>query len=345
MPMNGYQRIAAALRGERPDVTPVMLHNFMMAAREAGVTMREFRRDPRALARSFIQAVEKYGYDGVLVDVDTATLAGAVGVPVDLPGDAPGRTTGGCLRALAGAADLPPVDVGRYPVIQVWLEGVRLLKQHFGNEVYLRGNCDQAPYSLACLMRGMDDWMMEIMDPRNAEPAHRLLAYCEEAVRQFIQLMSETGCHMVSNGDSLAGPDMVSPRIYREFAFPYEQHVVGFAHRLGLPYVLHICGKTDRILDEMVATGSDALELDYKTDAQLAHDKLKDKATFIGNLDPSGVLAQGAPGQVEEKTRELLAIFADTPRFILNAGCAMPSTTPAENLRTMIRVARGGASA
>ena len=37
--MNGYQRIVAALRGERPDTTPVMLHNFMMAAREAGVSM------------------------------------------------------------------------------------------------------------------------------------------------------------------------------------------------------------------------------------------------------------------------------------------------------------------
>ena len=30
--MNGRERIAAALRGERPDRVPVMLHNFMPAA-------------------------------------------------------------------------------------------------------------------------------------------------------------------------------------------------------------------------------------------------------------------------------------------------------------------------
>ena len=35
--MNGLERIMAALRGEQPDKTPVMLHNFMMAAREAGL--------------------------------------------------------------------------------------------------------------------------------------------------------------------------------------------------------------------------------------------------------------------------------------------------------------------
>lgn len=44
-----------------------------------------------------------------------------------------------------------------------------------------------------------------------------------------------------------------------------------------------------------------------------------------------------------EHLRELLAVFADTPRFILNAGSAIPATTPGENLRAMIRAV--GASA
>ena len=37
--MTGYERIQAALSGKRADKTPIMLHNFMMAAREAGYTM------------------------------------------------------------------------------------------------------------------------------------------------------------------------------------------------------------------------------------------------------------------------------------------------------------------
>jgi uroporphyrinogen decarboxylase len=153
--------------------------------------------------------------------------------------------------------------------------------------------------------------------------------------------MAATGAHMLSSGDSPAGPDLVSPRIYRAFALPWEKRLVDEAHRLGLPYALHICGRTDRILDDMLATGADALELDHETDAHLAHDRMKDRAVFIGNLDPSGVLALGTPDVVEAKTRELLDVFADTPRFILNAGCAIPATTPPANLRTMIRVARG----
>jgi hypothetical protein len=134
----------------------------------------------------------------------------------------------------------------------------------------------------------------------------------------------------------------LEPRRYRDFALPWEKRLAEEAHRLGLPYALHICGRTDRILDDMLATGADALELDYKTDARLAHDRMRDRAVFIGNLDPSGVLALGTPAFVEEKTRELVATFADTPRFILNAGCAIPATTRGENLRAMIRRAAVG---
>jgi len=36
--MNGYERIKSALAGKPTDKIPVMLHNFMMAAKEAGLT-------------------------------------------------------------------------------------------------------------------------------------------------------------------------------------------------------------------------------------------------------------------------------------------------------------------
>ena len=338
--MNGYQRVAGALNGCWPDVRPVMLHNFMMAARKAGVSMREYRNDPEAVARVHMQAVETYGYDGVLVDIDTATLAGAVGVPVDLPDDAPARCPDALLRSLDDVRSLPEPDVSRYRGVQVWLEAVRLLKSQFGNEIFVRGICDQAPFSLASMMRGPAAWLMDLMEEENEEHALALLDYCTEATAQFIRLMAEAGADMVSNGDSPAGPDLASPRLYSRFALAWEKRIVELAQRLGMPYALHICGKTDRILDEMVSTGADALEFDSKTDARRARETLGGKGTFIGNVDPNAVLALGDPGLVERTTRELLDVFAGTPRFILNAGCAIPATTPPENLRAMIRTAR-----
>lgn len=338
--MNGYQRIRAALAGESPDRVPVMLHNFLLAAREAGHSQRRFRESPAAIAGSFIQAVETYGYDGILVDVDTVTVAEALGVRVDHPEDQPARWAGPRISSLMQVRDLPPPEIEKHPRIRIWLEAVRRLKDYFGDEVYLRGNCDQAGFSLASMLRGPAEWMMDLVDEANREDAHALLSYCAEAAVSFIHLMAETGADMVSNGDSPAGPDLVSPAMYEEFARPYERMLVDEAHAHGLPYALHICGDTTRILDAMVATGADALELDYKTDVRAARDALKGRAVFIGNIDPSGVLALGTPALVEARAREILEVFAGVPGFILNAGCAIPAETPPANLRALIAAAR-----
>jgi uroporphyrinogen decarboxylase len=338
--MNGYQRIHAAFHGEQPDTVPIMLHNFMMAAREAGMTMQEFRTNPESISRAFLRSVETYNFDGVLLDIDTVTLAGATGVPVDYPLDEPARTSGPLLRRLEDVDELAPVDIRTFAGVQVWLEAARILHRQLGNEVYLRGNCDQCPFSLAAMIRGIDAWMMDLLDPDREERLHKLLEFACTITDQFIRHMAETGVHMVSNGDSTAGPDLVSPALYRRFALPYERRIVDAAHRLRLPYVLHICGNTNTILPDMLATGADGLELDYKTDSRLVRYTLADRAVFVGNIDPSGVLARGTPAQVAIATRELLGIFAGRPGFVLNAGCAIPPITPHENLAAMIHTAR-----
>jgi uroporphyrinogen-III decarboxylase len=170
------------------------------------------RREGRAVAESFIRAVEKYEYDGIVVDISTTTLAGALGVPVDLPEDLPARTKGSLLASLEAVAELPEPDISGYFEVRTLLEAVSLIKAHFKDDVAVRGNCDQCPFSLAASVRGMENWMLD--------------------------------------------------------------------------------------------------------------------------------LALGTPALVEQKTRELLEIFAGEPRFILNAGCAIPAETPPQNLRAMIRTAR-----
>ena len=337
--MNGYERIVAALNGNKPDRTPVMLHNFLMAAKEYGITMEQYRNHPRLIAESFMAAIDKYHYDGILVDIDTVTLAGALGVPVDFPVDGPARSHLGNLASLEDAALLKPARIEDYRYIQVWLEAVLLLSEQYKNQVYIRGNCDQAPFSLAGMMRGMQDWMVDLM-MGDEERIEYLLEYCTDATSQFIRLMSQTGCDMVSNGDSPAGPDMISPEMFAKYALPYEKRIVEVAHGLGLPYALHICGNTDTILDRMFDTGADAFELDYKTDIRKIYDKFSTTRTFIGNIDPSAVLCQGTPELVRQKTEELLSIYQYSPRLIVNAGCAIPAETPSENLKMMIETVK-----
>jgi len=337
--MNSKERIEAVLSGLVPDRTPIMLHNFMMAAKESGVTMSQYRSHPETIAMVHLNAVEKYHYDGVLIDVDTCTLAGAVGVPVDLPDDEPARLSGALLASLEQVNDLEMPDISKDERVQIWLAACRSIVRQSGGRIYIRGNCDQAAFSLASMIRGSQDWLMDIFDPSNEQLVHKLLEFSTEVACRFIDLMSQTGVDMVSNGDSMASPDLISPDMYRRFALPYEKKIVAYAHKCGKPYMLHICGCVDRIIDDMITSGADALELDYKTDITVIHSKCRDRIVFCGNIDPSGVLTLGSSDDVRQKVSELVELYSDSPRFILNAGCAIPASAPAENIYAMIETA------
>jgi uroporphyrinogen decarboxylase len=335
--MTHKDRIVSALAGKPSDKLPVMLHNFMMAAREYKVSMKQFREDPVVMAEALVRSVEKYEFDGILVDMDTVTLAGALGVPVDFPDNEPARCHLGILTDLKDWRDLPGVNIEDYMYVNNWLEAVRLVKRYVGDDIYVRGNCDQAPFSLAGMVRGSAEWMMDLYTAEEDDKLG-LLEYCTEATSQFIRLMAQTGCDMLSNGDSPAGPDLIPPDLYKKYAFPYEKIIVEESHKAGLPYTLHICGNTELILNDMIETGADALELDYKTDIRKIAEAFKDKITLIGNIDPSGVIALGKAHEVKTKTRELIKIMGNSNRFILNAGCAIPPNTPEANIWAMLDV-------
>ena len=98
--MNSLERVRTVLAGGIPDRVPVCLHNFMLAAREAGVRMEDYRVNPEAIARVHLQAVEKYGHDCILVDTDTTMLAEAMGARSECAPNEPGRIVEPAIRSL-----------------------------------------------------------------------------------------------------------------------------------------------------------------------------------------------------------------------------------------------------
>ncbi|WP_158648262.1 uroporphyrinogen decarboxylase family protein, partial [Candidatus Symbiothrix dinenymphae] len=141
-------------------------------------------------------------------------------------------------------------------------------------------------------------------------------------------------------GDSLAGPDMVSPEMYAQFAVPSELEIIEETHKCGASYLVHICGNTELILDKIATIPFDAAELDYKTPIKEIYRALHDKITLFGTVDPSGVLALGTPQRVKEETLNILNIYKGCPRLVLGAGCAIPPMAPEANIRMLVETTK-----
>ena len=80
----------------------------------------------------------------------------------------------------------------------------------------------------------------------------------------------KAGAHFTSMGDSLAGPDVTSPKMFDRFARAYEARLVKDLAADDIFVVIHICGDTTKILKYLAGYEFCGFELDYKTDAQLA---------------------------------------------------------------------------
>jgi len=189
------------------------------------------------------------------------------------------------------------------------------------------------------MLRGIEEFLMELLTEPENPAIQQLLEVCYQSHLAVHRALKKAGAHFTSMVDSLAGPDVASPEMFDQFARPYEERLVKDLAADGIFTVIHICGDTTRILDSLARYDSCGFELDYKTDAVIAKATAGARHVLFGNIDPSGVIARGTPEEVREKTRELISLWKPGAHFVLNAGCAIPPTTPPENIRALIQTA------
>ena len=170
------------------------------------------------------------------------------------------------------------------------------------------------------------------------EDIHALLDYCRRAATLFAKAQKDCGAHATSIGEAFSGPNLISPKMYRDFAFDHQKAMVQEVQEYGIPLSLHICGDASMIFKDMVNTKAKIIEIDWKVDMAMAKREAADKAVIMGNVDPSKPLVWGTPDDVRMQCRDIIECTGGIGVF-LSSGCAMGYNTPEENVRAMIETA------
>jgi MtaA/CmuA family methyltransferase len=338
--VTGLQRCQAVLAGEVADRVPVVPQTFMFAAETAGIKVGEMANSAARMVEAQVVSQAKYGYDGCVIDFDDATLAEACGAKVIFRENEPAIVD----ESELAVKDLRDVDKLKLPDpwkdgrLPVWLEATRLLKDRIGDHVFIMGRADQGPFSLACLLRGPQQFMMDLMDEENSELIKRLIDYCRQACARFALAQKEAGAHATSIGDAFAGPNLISPEMYREFALDPEIRLTEEVQAAGLPLSIHICGNANGIIADMGRTNAKILEVDWQLDIGLARRAVSPSTVLMGNVNPSDPLVFGTPADVEAAARHVIEATGGRGLF-LSSGCAMGRNTPPENMKALVAAA------
>jgi uroporphyrinogen decarboxylase len=120
--------------------------------------------------------------------------------------------------------------------------------------------------------------------------------------------------------------------IYRDLIFPYLRKLVEAAHNKGVYFVKHTDGNIWPIIDDLVATGIDALHsVDPSAGMKLAEVKQRygDKVAICGNVDAATTMAYGTPEQVLEEAKQCIRDAAlGGGYFLTTSNCIYKGVPP-----------------
>jgi uroporphyrinogen decarboxylase len=336
--MTSLERAMATVQHRIPDRVPVDLHNFLSTIAYAGFPMAQALQDGEMLAEAQIRFWRDFRHDVLLVENGVVAEAGSCGCVIEYSDDGPARVAEHILASgLDKVAELTVPDPWTSPGTSAVLRAVQVLRRELGDQVYIMGRADQGPAALAAALRGYEQFIVDLAQNEQPEAIACLLDFCVQVQRRYMIALRDAGAHGTSMGEM--GVDIIGPKLHRVFAHPYDRQVISGIGSPAFPVALHICGDATRILPEMVATGAQILELDYKTDKEVAKSALRGKATFLGPVNPELIWAAGSPSEVEDAARQALEVLAPGGEFILGPGCALGHTTPADNIHALIETA------
>jgi uroporphyrinogen decarboxylase len=239
------------------------------------------------------------------------------------------------VRTEADVASLavPPMEKLRYV-----FDAVALIRKTLDGRVPLIGFAG-SPFTLACYMiegGGSEDFrLVKTLMYARPDLMHRILDVNARAVTAYLNAQIAAGAQAVQLFDTWGGT--LAHGAYQEFSLAYSRQVLQGLTRVHgervVPRILFTKGG-GQWLEDMAASGADALGIDWQTSLGEARRRVGDKVALQGNLDPNALFAP--PGVIGAEVQHVLDAFGPGNGHVFNLGHGISQHTPPEHVAALV---------
>lgn len=335
-------RLIKALRRQPVDCTPIWL------MRQAGRYLPEYRKvreqagsfmnlctNPELACEVTLQPLERFPLDAAILFSDILTIPDAMGLGLHfVEGEGPKFE-----RPVRSQADVEKLRVVTTEEdLKYVVDAVSLIRQELNGRVPLIG-FSGSPWTLATYMvegQSTRDFSL-IKKMLYAEPdlLHRILDVLTQSVIEYLNAQIRAGAQAVQVFDTWGG--VLTTAAYREFSLRYLQMIVegieSSADGSKVPVVLFTKGG-GMWLEDIVATGCDAVGLDWSIDIGSAFDQFSDRVAMQGNLDPA--ILRSDPQVIEAQAEAIIAAVGGRSGHIFNLGHGITPDIPPEHVTALV---------
>jgi len=351
-------RIAQAVRLEKPDRVPVVMLYNSFAARVLNMPLSEFVKSSMTAAKAMLEVFDKIGpADGIdfgsyyakalpLLWLSKVQLPGK-----ELPDNAAWQIHE---QELMKPEDYDQIVNEGWPnwfpkYINERIDPNRLrevtsdsqdvpaileLWRAKGIPTLCSGMCT-IPFEMICGGRSFAKFMHDLFTmPVKVKAAFD--AMMPFMTPQALNSSKELGTQYIWVGGWRSASAMISPRLWDQFVFPYYEKVIAEVLDAGIVPILHFDSDWNRDLDrfKVFPKGRCIFAPDSMTNIFKAKEVLGDTMCIMGDV-PAAMLSLGTPDEVYKYCRKLIDELGPTG-FILHSGCDIPQNAKLENVIAMV---------
>ena len=330
--LTSKQRVLGFLNGDEVDRPPIFsgMGNVIQPVLDKyGVVFSKAHRDSELMAKAAAGMYRQYGFECAVVPFDLGVEAEALGVRMNFYDDVEGLLYPTVKeKSIRSASDVKvPRDLagsGRIPVVT---GAIKAMKKELGDEVaigvYLLG-----PFTLAGQVKELDELFEEsFLEP---EKTSQLMEKLSDFILDVFEIYKDAGADYFTLREMGATSDILSPKSFKELIKPHLKRIVS---KMPRPSILHICGDTNTIVQDMADCGANAISVDQKNNIAESRQRLGQDVILLGNFDPIKVLHKGKAEDVRAAVQQPLKDGADA----VWPGCDLWPEVPDENMRELVK--------
>jgi uroporphyrinogen decarboxylase len=197
------------------------------------------------------------------------------------------------------------------------------------------------PWTTAGNIVGIEKLCRWVM--KKPDLAHHVLRLATDFILSVWQLLTKqfgTEIMMVGISTASASNNILSPKMFERFAFPYIKEFCESLLGMGFGSIfLHICGEQNAnypIYTQLPLGNPGVISVSHEVDLEDAIAYFPDRVIY-GNIIPS-LIQSGTPEQVYEATVKAIEKGKKAKRgFILSPGCEMAPWSPPYNVWTIMK--------
>ena len=340
--MTSKERVKKTIHFEKTDRPPfAVLNGQMWIAARHGLTMASLLDLPDAGAQLLVDAYREIG-----TEIMTSGCAAAWPMMEVMGGTVNMDTISAEIltRPLASLDEIRDFDVQKV-IADMRAEHyygrtlvqMREMRRLVGDECMIGGGFF-GPFTMAAQMLGVEDFMVEMIAGEEEDVLYAV-DFAAQIVIAYLEDLVEAGLDLITVPEPAASGDLIRPSDFEKFVLPADLKVKERLADKCPDYLIHICGKTDKLVETVAAAGMSIFSVDSINMVRAQEDSAGRCALF-GNLSPAHILGSKSADEVYAISKSLCASMKPYGGFILAPGCDLAPNIPLENLQAMAHAAR-----